>query len=154
MKESTTKKLLQQVTESYNQIANEFSDTRNHPWEEFKYFQEYLHPEAEIIDLGCGNGRLLNFLNQHYLDNKFQYIGIDNNQALLAHAQKKFPQSQFFLGDQLAIPREDNSIDIIMNIAAFHHLPSHNLRSIQVLLASNMYALALLTFRVNHLLSD
>lgn len=128
MKESTAHKLLKHVAESYNQIANEFSDTRNHSWEEFKYFKKYLQSGDEIVDLGCGNGRLLEFLFQHYLSNDFHYIGIDNSSGLLAHAQKKYPRAAFLPGDQLSIPITDNSADLIMNIAAFHHLPSHNLR--------------------------
>lgn len=136
MKESTAHKLLQHVAESYNQIANEFSDTRNHSWEEFKYFKKYLQPGAEIVDLGCGNGRLLEFLYQHYLSNDFHYIGIDNSSGLLSHAQKKYPRTVFLPGDQLAIPITDKSADIILNIAAFHHLPSYDLR-FQALLEMN-----------------
>lgn len=128
MKESTAKKLLKHVSDSYNQIADEFSDTRNHSWDEFKYFKKYLFPSAEIIDLGCGNGRLIDFLYSHYLSNDFHYIGVDNSTGLLRNAQKKNPKAVFLPGDQLSIPVDENSADIILNIAAFHHIPSYSLR--------------------------
>ncbi len=128
MKESTAKQLLKSVKDSYNQIANEFSDTRNYSWEEFKYLKPYLFENAEIVDLGCGNGRLIEFLNSYYLGQPYRYIGIDNSEGLLRNAQKKFPKQVFLPGDQLDIPLAENQADLIFNIAAFHHIPSKQLR--------------------------
>lgn len=128
MKESTAKQLLKSVKESYNQIANEFSDTRNYSWEEFKYFKPHLFENAEIVDLGCGNGRLIEFLNSYYLGQTFHYIGIDNSEGLLRNAQKKYPKQIFLPGDQLDIPLSEKQADLIFNIAAFHHIPSKKLR--------------------------
>lgn len=139
MKEATAKKLLQHVQESYNLIADEFSDSRYKSWEEFKYFKPYLKPQAEIVDLGCGNGRLLDFLNQEYLAHgpkSFHYIGIDNSNNLLKNAKKKHPEAIFLNGDQLTIPISENQADCILNIAAFHHIPSYSLR-FQALLEMN-----------------
>lgn len=128
MKESTAKQLLQSVKDSYNQIANEFSDTRNHSWNEFKYFKRFLSKDAEIIDLGCGNGRLNEFLDSYYLGQNYNYIGIDNSTGLLKNAQKKYPGKVFLPGDQIEIPVSENQADLIFNIAAFHHIPSRSLR--------------------------
>lgn len=128
MKEATARKLLQSVSESYNQIANEFSDTRHYAWDEFKYFKPYLFENAEIVDLGCGNGRLIKFLDQYYLGQPYRYVGIDNSTNLLQAAHQKFPKNVFLPGDQLNIPLSENQADIIFNIAAFHHIPSKILR--------------------------
>ena len=136
MKESTAEKLLKHVSNSYNLIADEFNDTRKHSWKEFKYFQSYLSEGAEIVDIGCGNGRLLDFLFKHYLSNNFHYIGIDNCTNLLTHAQKKFPKSIFLPGDLISLPISENSADVVTSIAAFHHIPSYNLR-LQALLEIN-----------------
>lgn len=128
MKEATTRKILQSVTDSYNQIANEFSDTRHYAWEEFKFFKPYLFENAEIIDLGCGNGRLNQFLDQYYLGQPYRYIGIDNSTNLLKAAHHKYPKKVFLPGDQLNVPIGENQADLIFNIAAFHHIPSSTLR--------------------------
>ena len=128
MKEATAKKILKSVSNSYNIIANEFSDTRQYSWEEFKYFKPYLFEGAEIVDLGCGNGRLIKFLDQYFLGQKYNYVGIDNSSGLLSHANKAHPQKVFLPGDQLSLPLADNQADIIFNIAAFHHIPSTSLR--------------------------
>ncbi len=128
MKEATRQKILQSVPESYNLIANEFSDTRHYAWEDFKFFKPYLFENAEIVDLGCGNGRLNLFLDQYYLGQKYRYIGIDNSENLLKTAQQKYPRKIFLPGDQLEIPLDSNQADLVFNIAAFHHLPSTTLR--------------------------
>jgi alkylated DNA repair protein alkB family protein 8 len=60
MRQKTAQHLSEQVKKSYNQIAEHFSQTRHTPWTEFQYFEKYLKPEQKILDLGCGNGRLLN----------------------------------------------------------------------------------------------
>ena len=83
---------------------------------------------SSILDLGCGNGRVIEFLYKHYLSNNFRYIGIDNSEKLLEQALKLHPKEIFLPGDQLSLPIEDNQTDIILNIAAFHHIPSRNLR--------------------------
>lgn len=128
MQQKIVNKLLREVQESYHQIANEFSDTRHYSWEEFTYFKPYLKTNAEIVDLGCGNGRLLDFLYSHYLSHNFHYIGIDNNTSLLAKAHQKYPKEVFLPGDLINIPLEKNQADLVLSIAAFHHLPSQALR--------------------------
>ncbi len=128
MRSKTAEKILKSVMDSYHIIANEFSDTRQYNWKEFEYFKKYLLNEANIIDLGCGNGRLLKFLYQKYLNNNFKYIGIDNSKKLLKKAKEIHPEGIFIFGDQIDIPIEDDRADIIFNIAAFHHIPSKKLR--------------------------
>lgn len=122
------KKILEEVTESYNAIAGEFSNSRSYNWADFEFFKPYLSKNAEIVDLGCGNGRLIKFLDQYYLGNDYRYIGIDNSENLLKHAQHQFPRKVFLPGDQLNLPLESGQADLILNVAAFHHIPSRNLR--------------------------
>ena len=136
MKGATAKKILAEVKNSYSTIHNEFSDTRHYTWKEFDYFKPYLFEGAEIVDLGCGNGRLVNFLDQYFLGNTFKYLGIDNNEQLLVKAHQLFPRNVFLPGDQLEIPIDDTQVDILFNIAAFHHIPSRELRE-QALLEMN-----------------
>lgn len=128
MKKATAQDILESVRESYNLIADEFSDTRQYAWKEFDFFKPYLFDKANILDMGCGNGRLIKFLDQYYLGNPYKYIGLDNSNNLLQKAHKHFPNKVFLPGDQLSIPIDDEMMDIIFNIAAFHHIPSRKLR--------------------------
>jgi len=51
---------------------------------------EYIEPGQKVLDLGCGNGRLLNALK----DKKIDYIGVDNSEKLLLEAQTLYPEYQ------------------------------------------------------------
>ena len=128
MKDATAKKILKSVSDSYNAIADEFSDTRQAAWDDFQFFQPYLFENAEIVDLGCGNGRLIKFLDQFFLGQQYRYIGVDNSTGLLKHAARQFPKKIFLPGDQLNIPIETGQVNVLFNIAAFHHIPSKSLR--------------------------
>ncbi len=128
MKEATAQKILNEVSTSYNTIADEFTNSRSYGWQDFIFFKPYLFENAEIVDLGCGNGRLIKFLDQFFLGNGYRYIGIDNSEKLLLKAQQQFPGKVFLPGNQLCLPLESKQVNLLFNIAAFHHIPSENLR--------------------------
>ncbi|MGL5830665.1 MAG: class I SAM-dependent methyltransferase [Candidatus Altimarinota bacterium] len=129
MRQKTAQHLSTQVKNSYNQIAEHFSQTRHTPWAEFQYFQKHLQENQKILDLGCGNGRLLKFLKDHFQAQKFTYLGLDNSKELIKKAQEIHPDFQFKLADQERLPLKNHTQNIIFSIAAFHHLPSKKLRS-------------------------
>lgn len=128
MRKKTAQKILGQVRVSYHSISHEFSDSRRYAWQDFNFFKKYLFENAEIVDLGCGNGRLISFLEQFFLGAPFRYIGIDNSSVLLEKAHQAFPRQLFLPGDQLEIPVDDAQTDLVFSIAAFHHIPSRLLR--------------------------
>ena len=126
MREKTAKKVLKQVKHSYNLIADDFSRTRSYIGKEFELFTPYIKNNSTIVDLGCGNGRLANFIKDSKLPVK--YMGIDNNENFLKIAKKKYPKEKFIIGDQLKIPLEKETTDVLLNIRSFHHLPSKKMR--------------------------
>lgn len=109
--------ILKKVKEDYNKIAEDFSLTRNRTWGEFQFFKPYLRSDGEILDLGCGNGRLLLFFK------KFKnYLGIDNSKNLIAFAKKNFPKNRFII-DDISKLKLRKKFDYIFLIASFHHVP-------------------------------
>ncbi len=129
MQEKKAKKVLDHVKSTYDNIAEEFAESRNYIGKEFKHFLPYL--KGQIIDLGCGNGRFAAFLDTKKIT--CDYLGIDNNSKFLQIAKKTYPKRHFIEGDQLSMPVEDNSVDTLLNIRAFHHIPSKNLRRVSLL---------------------
>lgn len=127
MRLKKAKNISEQLKSTFNQIAEEFHRTRSYPGKEFTLFKDYIKPNSRILDLGCGNGRLLKFLNTLHIP--FDYIGMDNSEKMLEIAQKEHPHNKFSSGDQTLIPLANNSIDLIFNIRAFHHVPSNQLRN-------------------------
>jgi len=139
MKEKTKKEILASVKKTYNSIAEDFSETRKMHWHEFEDFLKYIKDNDSIVDLGCGNGRLYHFLKDK---RKIKYLGIDNSKNLLKEAEKNIKKEdieskisnlkksipKFIEGDLLKIPARSSSAKVLACIAAFHHLPSKELR--------------------------
>jgi len=117
---------LKNVRQTYEEIAGEFSASRMALRHDFENYQKYFKNGQKIVDLGCGNGRLLMLLKEKIKD--FDYTGIDNSQSLLKEARKIFPEATFTHGDQLEIPLPAESCDVLANIRAFHHIPSKKLQ--------------------------
>jgi SAM-dependent methyltransferase len=69
----------------YTRFAGEFARTRRTWPPGFDRILPYLLPAASVLDLGCGNGRLLSFL----VDRGWRggYVGVDGSRELLAEAQ-------------------------------------------------------------------
>jgi len=118
------KQILNDNKKLWNNIATDFSHTRNYVWEDIRNLADYAKPGMKILDLGCGNGRLYEI----FKDKNVNYIGIDISEKLIRLAQTKYPEAQFLVGDGLDLPFKDNSFDVIYSIAVFHHLPSQRLR--------------------------
>jgi len=116
--------LLKKTKEDYNLIAEEFSKTREFPWQEMKFLAEYTLPGERVLDLGCGNGRLLEI----FQDKKIDYFGIDFSEKLIEIAKKRYPKAKFQLADALNLPFPNNFFDKIYSIAVFHHIPSEEFR--------------------------
>lgn len=124
MKQEVVNRIIQENRRGYNQIAEKFSNTRKYPWREFNIFKEYVKHGDAVLDAGCGNGRLYNFL----LDKKINYSGLDSSKQLIAIAKREYPNINFIIGDIAAMPYPDNSFDVTFCIATFHHIPGDKLR--------------------------
>ena len=116
--------LLKKTKEDYNLIAEDFSRTRWNIWAEFGIFRDYAKDGDRVLDIGCGNGRLLELLK----DKNIEYIGIDSSEKLIAIAQKRYPSKKFLVADALNLPFPTDNFDIVFLIAILHHIPSRAFR--------------------------
>lgn len=66
----------------------------------------------QILDLGCGTGRLLEFAN----------YGVDFSQNMLEVSKSKFPNKKILEGTVTSIPLENNSLDCIYCFHVIMHL--------------------------------
>ncbi|HUW72183.1 MAG TPA: methyltransferase domain-containing protein [Candidatus Humimicrobiaceae bacterium] len=116
--------LLEKTKEDYNLIAEDFSRTRWNIWSEFNIFRDFIKEGDKILDVGCGNGRLLKILK----DKKIKYTGVDVSEKLLEIAKKRYPQNNFLVADNLNLPFLDNNFDKVFSVAVLHTIPSEDLR--------------------------
>jgi len=120
----TSHPITEKVKASYVAIADEFSQSRMRPWPEFDAFLSHVESGARVLDVGCGNGRLYDFLKQKQID----YLGLDHNPEFIKKATDIFPEAQFQLQEMTDLDLPKNHFDVIFSIAAFHHLPTKKLR--------------------------
>jgi ubiquinone/menaquinone biosynthesis C-methylase UbiE len=125
VKNETAEKLLKLSKEEYDKYATEFSDTRKFFWRELEFLKEHVKGGDTLLDIGCGNGRLLDMFD----DINIQYTGIDFSKELIAIAKEnRGDKGKFMYANALSLPFEDNSFDVVFSIAVLHHIPSRKNR--------------------------
>lgn len=124
MKNKFVKNITEKVKASYSQFAGQFDQTRRRQWPEFDHFLAYTRKHAKVLDIGCGNGRLYDFLQPKDVT----YLGIDHNSNMLDLARKNFPEAKFQLDDIMDLNLEEEAFDNVFCIAAFHHIPTKKMR--------------------------
>lgn len=134
MDQQTQEKLLALVKDNYEEITVSFNSTRTkHIWPELVKLTAWVIDGDRILDVGCGNGRLLQALG----GKNIEYLGLDGNAELIETAKSSWKMSaslrsgdwQFINGDILKlnkIPEQD--FNYVYCIAVLHHLPGENLR--------------------------
>jgi len=128
------KKLLEKTKKDYESIAEEFAFTRLEPWKEMEQFAEFIKGGDVVLDLGCGNGRLLTVLG----NKPITYIGVDNSEKLIELARKRWSENEkrkFLVGDALDLSFLKNvtlniveGFDVVFCLAMLHHIPGKELR--------------------------
>lgn len=125
MKEDLAKSLLEKTKEDFNLIAKDFSQTRQRFWPELiNVFQQHIKTGDKVLDIGCGNGRLLDLFDNKGVD----YTGIDNSAGQIKEAARRYPDRIFLKADALDLSFPDNSFDKVFSIAVLHEIPSLEFR--------------------------
>ena len=127
MEKAKAIKILQETEQGYDRIAEKFSETRKRFWGDLEFIQDYAGSGNNILDYGCGNGRLLELFSGKNID----YTGLDISGKMINIAKGKYsdPLIKFrkiTSFDSLTFP--GNYFNAVYSIAVFHHLPSASLR--------------------------
>ncbi len=126
MKQEVVKKLNSIVEESYQKTASHFALTRDkNLWPKLEHYLKLVKDNNSVLDIGCGNGRILNILKNKKVD----YLGCDQSSNLIEIAKKNWPQYSFIIS---SLPNIDNlkqkEYDYIFLIAVLHHLAGYDNR--------------------------
>lgn len=72
-----------------------------------------------ILDIGCGNGNIIKMLAGQ---RPGRYYGVDLSSEMIKEAEKRVPQDVIFKrADVVSLPFDDESFDILICNASFHH---------------------------------
>lgn len=139
MNKDIQKKLLKIVKRNYEEIADDFSETRKKElWPELVKWISEIKDGSSVLDVGCGSGRLARGLEKKNI----QYVGVDNSERLVGIAESlkyKVKSSlpsprlrqarKFYVGDILDLSNiPENNFDYIFSVAVLHHIPGDDLR--------------------------
>ena len=142
----TVQKILDLNRQFYQTLASQFSATRQRLQPGVRRVLANLAPQANLLDLGCGNGELWRSLvGAGHLG---RYVGLDFSSELLRAATQDGNASPtrvskdglvraFFLQADLSAPDWEEIVpsppfDVTLAFAVLHHLPGDDLR-LQVL---------------------
>lgn len=129
MDKQTQKELLKIVKQNYEQIAEHYNETRKKHlmplWGELLKYAGEVKEGASVLDVGCGNGRLL----EAFEGKQINYLGIDQDKKLIEKAKKQKPGYKFLVADLLDLGKvSEYDFDHLFSIAVMHHLPGEKLR--------------------------
>jgi ubiquinone/menaquinone biosynthesis C-methylase UbiE len=112
--------IITETQETYDAIAHHFSNTRFAAGSFLKTLTSLVRPKDHILDVGCGNGRLVEALPQ-----KIQYTGVDTSKKLLEKARRLHPEyhDSFLWFDGKHLPVTVPHITHLFMLATFHHVP-------------------------------
>jgi tRNA (uracil-5-)-methyltransferase TRM9 len=136
MDESTVEKLLVLNREFYATFAQVFAESRSLSDPALTSILPYIPSGARVLDVGCGNGRLAQLLDQ--TRRGIIYAGVDAVPELIEVARTQSAQLDIPAGFHvLDISRpgwsdlfSGESFDYIVTLAVLHHIPSFRLRAL------------------------
>ena len=126
MREEVKEKLRNLVRRNYEEISENFNLTRKKEiWPEIRQVADKIKDGDRVLDLGCGNGRLLEALK----DKKIKYLGMDASESLIKKARLNYPGYEFTVQDILDLKLEKiEKYNYIFCLAVLQHIPSQELR--------------------------
>ena len=113
--------IITSVKNIYDNIGKEFSSSRQYIWPDLKPYLKNVKSGSSVLDVGCGNGRLLLGLPE-----KTKYTGLDISKELLKEAERAHPEHKFYETDitKESLWKHLPQYDYIFCVAVFHHLPT------------------------------
>ncbi len=84
--------------------------------------ESQTHPK-NIVDVGCGTGRLLRKAMERWPD--AQLIGIDPAEGMVERARSMTPNATFYISMAESLPLPDASVDLALSTMSYHHWVDH-----------------------------
>lgn len=85
--------------------------------------EPFLHPHSQIVEYGCGYGRLLQVLHERGYQN---LLGFDFSHKMIARGEREHPHLNLTHSDSGKIPLENDSVDCIIVSTILCCIPDRN----------------------------
>lgn len=104
------------ITTVYSEIAVDFDKTRYPRWKAVREFIDSLPSESTFCDIGCGNGKYLDYRRD------LQIYGCDICTELLNIAKQRNTSAELIKADIRNLPYKTEEFDNVISIAVLHHM--------------------------------
>jgi len=83
----------------------------------------------KILDFGCGSGRSLNFLKQHFHEDENVLVGADISEVMIENAKEIHPHCNFHVVNRLLTPSDkwsipDKTFDLVFSTLVLFEIPT------------------------------
>lgn len=113
---------------AYKENAGAYSQdwlSQPEPSDIYRLIKKFFIPNGNTADIGCGNGRDSNWMNQ----NGFQVSGFDSSAELLKLARELFPQVPFSIAKLPDLNEIKTHYDNVFCETVIMHLPKNQIES-------------------------
>ena len=140
---TNTEQFFDSFSKEYDKKTKNSYFKRNQRWIVNEINKDKHINNKVIMDVGCGTGELLKTLYQS--NNSISLIGVDISKKMLEKASKIAPSASLIKADSANIPVANNSVDIIVSSASFHHYenPKLVIKEWERILNTNGYVILL-----------
>jgi len=110
------------VLDVYDQISEHFDQTRHTVWDKTKEFLDTIPNGSKVIEIGCGNGRNLAYLDKKEL--MLTLVGVDTSRSFIEITRSKLDpkNSKVMEASNLDLSEiGDDSFDYTLSVAVIHH---------------------------------
>lgn len=109
---------------NYQKIADHYDDTFDGQYtllfKNLLLERVQIPADGQVLDVACGNGRLLAMLAEKH---RFSGFGVDLSDGMVENAARLNPGMEFRQAGCDALPFENERFDVLTVCAAYHHFP-------------------------------
>jgi tRNA (uracil-5-)-methyltransferase TRM9 len=149
MNDTQIQKIIKENQEFYDVIGEDYNLRKqgSRPgWSEVGDLLENSLGKKEsfsVLDIGCGNGRFFEFLQQRFPKHKIDYVGLDTNKTLSTKARKlavlgKNTAQIKFLDIFNDLDAVEQKFDLAVGFGVTHHIPGESFREKWFAKAANL----------------
>lgn len=111
---------MEQVVNIWDKIYKDGNQICHYPFTDLVSlvlrFNKYYPPKAKVLECGFGTGPNIQF----FLDQNFEYHGIEGSETALDYTRKHFPDGKYTIMDlRKPLPYEDNFFDLVVDRCVF-----------------------------------